>query len=202
MVRRGAHAFSFEVRSFRERRHPAFEGGPADRSARSEPRMMVRRMIRIANGIGGFFIVLMMLHIVVDVFSMWLFNHPILGTLEIVSNYYMVAVIFFPLAFVQLNKKHISAELLSSLFGRTGQRILDVILYIVTSAYCGLFAWQSAVVALESTRKHEFVDATGYLITIWPSRWVLPLGFAAMAIVALVQAFSSHDDAPSPSTDA
>ncbi len=163
--------------------------------------MMVRRMVKIANGIGGFFIVLMMLHIVVEVFSMWLFNHPILGTLEIVSNYYMVAVIFFPLAFVQLNKKHISADLLSSLFGPTGQRILDVIIYFATAAYCGLFAWQSAIVALESTRKHEFVDATGYLITIWPSRWVLPLGFAAMAIVALVQAFIPNGDKLNPSTD-
>ena len=163
--------------------------------------MMVRRMIKIANGIGGFFIFLMMLHIVVDVFSMWLFNHPMLGTLEIVSNYYMVAVIFFPLAFVQLNKRHISAELLSSLLGPTGKRIQDVVIYLMTAAYCGLFAWQSTIVALESTRKHEFVDATGYLITIWPSRWVLPLGFAAMAIVALVQAFSPSDEAPNPSAD-
>ena len=163
--------------------------------------MTVRRIVGLANGIGGVFIVLMMLHIVIDVLATWLFNYPILGTLEVVANYYMVAVIFFPLAFVQLNKNHISADFLASAFGIRGRRWMDAIICLVIAAYCGLFAWRTAVVALESTEKHEFVDATGYLITIWPARWVLPLGFAAMAIVALVQSFSSNDDKPNPPAD-
>ena len=60
---------------------------------------------------GGVLVMAMMLHIVADVLSKWLFNFPLDGTLEIVSHYYMVGLIFLPLAFVQQKGSHIVAEI-------------------------------------------------------------------------------------------
>ena len=62
------------------------------------------------SAIAGVFVVVMMLHIVADVLAKWLFNYPIVGTLEIVANYYMVALIFLPLAYVQRAGGHIIVE--------------------------------------------------------------------------------------------
>ena len=47
--------------------------------------------------IGGAALILMMLHIAADVVARYIFNAPLHGTVEIVSAYYMVAVVFLPL---------------------------------------------------------------------------------------------------------
>ena len=64
-----------------------------------------------ATAIAGVFMVAMMLNIVADVLSKWLLNFPIDGTLEFVANYYMVGLIFLPLAYVQRAGGHIVVEI-------------------------------------------------------------------------------------------
>jgi hypothetical protein len=51
--------------------------------------------------IGAAIITLMALHVIADVSCRYLLNQPLPGTIEIVSLYYMVAVIYLPLAYVQ-----------------------------------------------------------------------------------------------------
>ena len=46
---------------------------------------------------GGILMVLMMLQITLSVLGRYLISQPIPGTLEVVSSYYMVGVVFFPL---------------------------------------------------------------------------------------------------------
>ncbi len=73
------------------------------------------RVVDIASwilmAIGGVVIILLMLHITADVAGKYFFNTPIIGTLEIVSRYYMVAVVFLPLAFVQIRRQHLTVEM-------------------------------------------------------------------------------------------
>src|SRR3546814_20205192 len=49
----------------------------------------------------------MVLHIVADVMARYLFNQPLAGTIEVVSNWYMVGVAFLPLAYVQWHREHL-----------------------------------------------------------------------------------------------
>jgi TRAP-type C4-dicarboxylate transport system permease small subunit len=126
-----------------------------------------------------------MLHVVADVMSKWLFNFPLVGTLEIVSNYYMVALIFLPLAYVQRAGGHIIVEIFTQSLARRAILVFDAAIGLFMFAYSALFVWRTTVEAIHKTAELEYLQATGLLITIWPVRWFLPLGFAVMGLIAL-----------------
>ena len=81
---------------------------------------MVRRVLNYTSTlvawVSGAALLLMMLHIAADVALRYLFSAPLHGTVEIVSTYYMVAVVFLPLALIELRNGHIVVELVSQHF--------------------------------------------------------------------------------------
>ncbi len=131
---------------------------------------------------GGVFIVLMMLQIVADVLGRELFSLPIDGTLEIVSFYYMVAVTFFPLAFVSHGEGHITVELFTRGLPRRGLAGLEVAVGLVCLGFVVLFVYQTWIAALASFETGEMWETSDDLITIWPSRFALPIGAVLMGI--------------------
>ena len=75
----------------------------------------IERLIRIISdillSISIVCLILMMGHVVLDVFMKITFNSPIIGTLETVSYYYMVGAVFLPLAAVELKKENVHVDL-------------------------------------------------------------------------------------------
>jgi TRAP-type C4-dicarboxylate transport system permease small subunit len=59
----------------------------------------------------AFLSVVMMVHVTLDVAGRNLFNAPIVGTIEIVSAYYMAPLAFLPLAIITRERGHIIVEL-------------------------------------------------------------------------------------------
>ena len=135
------------------------------------------------GNIAGF---LMMLHIAADVVGRTVFNHPLPGTTEIVSAYYMVAVAYLPWAWVALNNGHITVELFTRKASPATIAWLDIMAKLLTITYIGVFVWQTFTMAIQQTRSGEAWEAsTGYL-PVWPSRWVLPIaGFVMVAYLVL-----------------
>jgi TRAP-type C4-dicarboxylate transport system permease small subunit len=129
---------------------------------------------------------LMMLHTAVDVAGRTLFNHPLPGTTEIVSAYYMVAVAYLPWAWVALNNGHITVELFTRRCSPRTIFWLDVMAKVLTVVYVSLFTWQTEYMAVQQTLSGEAWEAsTGYL-PVWPSRWLLPIaGFFMTAYLVL-----------------
>ncbi len=131
---------------------------------------------------GGVFIVLMMLQIVADVLGRELFGLPIDGTLEIVSFYYMVAVTFFPLAYVSHGEGHIMVELFTRGLSRRKLAGLEAVVGLACVAFVVMFTYQTWIAALESFDTGEMWETSDDLITIWPSRFALPIGAFLMGI--------------------
>lgn len=129
----------------------------------------------------------MMLHIAAEVIARVVFNNPLEGTTEIVAGYYMVAVVFLPLAWVARQDDHIFVELFTRrLKPRTVLR-LDVFAGLMTLAYIAFFTWQTGAKALEETMAGEVWEtASGYL-AIWPSRWLLPVAGLLMTLYVLLR---------------
>ena len=127
----------------------------------------------------------MMMHVTLDVAGRVIFDHPLSGTIEIVSGYYMVAVTFLPLAYISRKEGQIVVELFTrGLSARSLSRFSRVI-NVITVAYLFLVAWKTTEMAIEQTLEGEnWESATGF-ITIWPSRWALPIGFGTMAVYIL-----------------
>lgn len=152
---------------------------------------MVSLLDRISAGIsralmvaGCLFLLLMMLHVSADVILRFVVNEPIIGTLETVSYYYMVLAVFLPLASVERAGEHIRVDLFVQLMPRWLQLGLYLMGCVIGLAYFGVLAWQGYVDALRSTERLETI-MSNFLFYIWPSRWALPVGFAAVVLAVL-----------------
>jgi len=131
-------------------------------------------------------VIVMMLHVCADVAGKYV-SRPIYGTIEVVSAYYMVAAVFLPLAYVSARDRHIVVELFTrNLKGRRLTRWQGAV-GIVTFAYVALMAWMTLEEAIERTVGREVWESSGSFIYVYPSRWMLPAGCAAMAAVVLVK---------------
>jgi TRAP-type C4-dicarboxylate transport system permease small subunit len=132
---------------------------------------------------------LMMLHITADVTGRVIFNYPLEGTIEIVSGYYMVAISFLPLAYISRHEGHIAVELFTR--GLAGHQMLrlEVIVNIVTVAYLAVFTWKTGEGAYFQTVSREVWETATGFVSMWPSRWALPIGTGVMAIYLILRIF-------------
>ncbi len=132
--------------------------------------------------IGGVFIVLLMVQVVFDVIGREAFGYPIDGTLEIVSFYYMVGVTFLPLAYVSHEEGHIMVEMFTQKLSRPKLAGLEAIIGIICFIFVVVLFVQTWDAALESYEIDEMWETSDDLITIWPSRFALPIGVFLMGI--------------------
>ncbi|MFP1633183.1 TRAP transporter small permease [Zhengella sp. ZM62] len=139
--------------------------------------------------IGGLAIIVLMLHITADVAGKYFFNQPIIGTLEIVSRYYMVACVFLPLAFVQIRRQHLTVEMFTMGLSKRRLAGLDGVVSIAGLAYVGLLTWLVLDQAAAATRDREILSLSFFDLPAWPSRWILPLSFGLFAFVLAIQAW-------------
>ncbi|MBU2359182.1 TRAP transporter small permease subunit [Loktanella sp. M215] len=130
-------------------------------------------------------LMLMMVHVTVDVVGKFVFHRPVPMTLEMVSNYYMVAVVFLPFAAVERMNGNIHVELIYALLPRVARRLLDLISYVLFAALLYLLTTSSWAVAVKKYNVGEFIMGS-YAVPIWPSRFLLPVGTAlALALVVV-----------------
>ncbi len=145
---------------------------------------IISRLAKMAELLGAAVLLLMVLHIVADVTSKYLFNYPLPGTLYIVAHYYMVACVFMPIAMVEQTRGNISVDLFYRMVPRPAQVALTVLGTIATLTFFALLGYRSVFDALKAMAKGEYIDGT-IILQIWPSRFVLPICFA-LAILTLL----------------
>lgn len=149
---------------------------------------LLDRAAQILMLFGAILIGLMTLHVALDVSLRYAFNTPLPGTVSFVSHYYMVAVIFAPLAYVQSKREHFYAEIITQLLPAPIVRMLDVICLVTTALVLAFLVWCTATYALSFTRVNASVETGFFAIPTWPSRWFVPFGLGLMALYAAIQA--------------
>lgn len=140
--------------------------------------------------------VAMVLHIVVDITLRFLFNVSISGTIEIVSNWYMVAVAFLPLAYVQLRREHLIVEVFTQSASRRTLLWIDSIVYAICIGVLILYIVQVTDTAIAKTEIAETVETPWFQVPVWPTRWFLPIGLGAMALCMLAQVLTGMRSEP------
>jgi TRAP-type C4-dicarboxylate transport system permease small subunit len=130
---------------------------------------------------------LMMLHISADVTGRTVFNHPLSGTTEIVSAYYMVAAAYLPWAWIARNNNHIHVELFARLLPAKVNAFLEPTVQLLTIVYVSIFTWETFIRAVHQTVTGEVWQAGTTYIPVWPSRWLLPLAGGLMVLYMLVR---------------
>lgn len=148
--------------------------------------------------VAGLTIVAMMVHICLDVLIRSTAATPLIGTLEIVSNYYMVAVCFLPLTtlvyrmdqpFVEVFTRKLSPLVIARLDGTAN--FLAFLTFISIALSSGFYA-------MEQTRKGEFLDLVYFDLPIWPTRWIAAVGFLAASVAAVHVLVASARTAMTP----
>ena len=145
-------------------------------------------------------LLMMMLQTVVDVLLNNLIGAPIEGNLEIISAYHMVLVVFLPLAYVELKHEHISSDIVVGLMPSRWRRAIYVFGALISCLFFAVLAWQTWLDALSSYQIKEVIMGSVY-VEIWPSKFSLPIGFAAIFLVLvlhILKAITDPDFNPAP----
>ncbi len=137
--------------------------------------------------VGTIALILMAVHVTSDVIGRLIFTKPVYGTTEIVSFYYMVAVVCLPLAYMELRDDHITVEIIYLKLPMLLRRIVFVFSTLMTALFFGLFAYQSWFDSLKAMAAREMVMGNAF-IEIWPSRFFLPASFGLLVLATLLRA--------------
>lgn len=141
--------------------------------------------LRALSWVGTACILLMMLHVTVDVVMRYVFNSPLPGTLNIVSRYYMVIVVFLSLAVAERQDAHISVEIVYDRLPARLRRVLALLAWLLTALTFAAIAIRAGEVAWAKTLIRASVDEGTKVIPIWQSYWPVVVGSAAIAVLAL-----------------
>jgi len=136
--------------------------------------------------VGGIALMLMMVNVTADVIGKFVFSAPVPVTLEMVSNYYMVAVVFLPLAAVERMNGNIHVELIYTHLPRVIKRLLDLVTHVLFAGLLYLLTTSTWVVAMKKYNVGEFIMGS-YPIAIWPTRFIVPVGCALALALVLVK---------------
>lgn len=141
--------------------------------------------------LGGAIMLLMMLQVSADVLMKHFLNWPIPATLETVSGYYMVALVYLPLGAVTRDHQHLEVELFTQ--GLPPRRLAVFKLFgcLVGAAYVALLCWRGAEEALHMTRIGEVWETATWNMQVWPSRWFFPVGCALMLVHLVILALDN-----------
>lgn len=150
---------------------------------------LAHRLTLALTWIAGAALVLMMTHVAGDVILKYLFNMPIPGTAEVVAAYYMIGVVFLPLAWIEAHNRPIVVELFYDRMPTWAKPPLDLLGTAASLVFYGFLLWQSIKIALESFEKGEYVDGM-WRVVVWPSRFLIPLGLLIAMLVLLVRLLS------------
>jgi TRAP-type C4-dicarboxylate transport system permease small subunit len=137
--------------------------------------------------VAGLILVLGIMHVTADVFMKYLFSRPIPGTIVYVSNYYMTAIVFLPLASAELRHQHIAVDLWPSSTPAWLDRLGARLTWGISAAVYALLTWNTWQDAYRKFEEGEYVlDQSGFVST-WPSYFILPLGMALMTALLLTK---------------
>lgn len=147
-----------------------------------------RLVVRISDGlalVGAIGVVAMLVHITAYVVLRQFSHSPVPATVEIVSYYYMILITFLPIAWAERRGEMISIEIFAHLMtGRIG-RINEIFVALVTSGVYAVLTYTTWLVAMREFSARSFVISLSVAIPVWPSYFVLPIGFALAAVVTL-----------------
>lgn len=150
-------------------------------------RWVITYLCNILMFIGGAAMMMMMIQICMDAAMRTLANSSVPGTLEIVSFYYMVAVVFLPLAYIQLHRGHVIIELFTAGLSPRANSFIDGLVYTFAAFAMAYFTWAAFNKAVAMTNLREFVLGI-MLIFTWPARWFVVAGTGLMSIVYALNA--------------
>ncbi|MGE5146880.1 MAG: TRAP transporter small permease [Candidatus Eiseniibacteriota bacterium] len=148
---------------------------------------LLARLSGLLIGVADLLVVVMTLHICADFALRLVAGASIEGTIEIVSRFYMAAVVLLPLAHVQRARQHIEAGGFARIIPAALKRPVAALADLGMAAIAGLLCWQMASEAATLTANHAQIELATGSLPLWPIAWLAPVALGALALVAAAQ---------------
>ncbi|QKV17882.1 TRAP transporter small permease [Oricola thermophila] len=165
----------------------------------------MRLLYRLQDGflallalIGALAIVALMIHVVTDVALRNTTNTPIPATYEIVTNYYMIALAFVPLAWVERRGGMVQVEVIEPLLNARALLWSDRLVALVSTIVYGALTWVTWLTALKNFETGVFVMAQNLAFPTWPAYFLVPLGFGLAALTTFIRMILPRRDTGHP----
>ena len=144
---------------------------------------VVRVIDRWILALAGVALVLMMLHISIDVGANILLGAPVPLTNATVTQYYMIAVAFLPLAAGEYRGAHIGVDLVVNHLAASTRRWLDHLVQTLCFTVYAALAIQASQLAMEKLARNSFLMEQTTRVSTWPSYFLVSLGFGLIALL-------------------
>jgi TRAP-type C4-dicarboxylate transport system permease small subunit len=122
-----------------------------------------------------------------EVIFRYLFNKPILGTVEI-SSYLLVIFCFTGVAFTQSQRGHINIELVTQRLPASLQRTLRIITLILSFVTFVVVTWQMAGAFWKSWEMQE-VRWGALPLPVWPVKFMIAFGSLTLCLQFLLDIY-------------
>jgi TRAP-type C4-dicarboxylate transport system permease small subunit len=118
-----------------------------------------------------------------DVVGRYLFNKPILGTVEI-FEILLPGIVLLGLAYTQLVKAHVRVELFYSRFRPKRQAVVGLAITLWTIILFAIIAWRGTVLAISYWRYERMIS--NIQVPMYLVQLLVPLGALAIILVLVV----------------
>lgn len=141
----------------------------------------------IARTIAALAIIVLMLQIMVNVAARTIFNHPLPGSLEITQYWYLPIAALLGIVSAQVRNENLRADILFGRMPAAARYWIAVVTNVLCTVVAAGFAYFSLQTALDNMSIGKTAGISGFIM--WPATFVVPVAFALLAIVYLVQIF-------------
>lgn len=130
-----------------------------------------------------------MVHVGIDVLSRQALRVAVPATSEFVTRYYMIAIAFLALPWLERQKGMIEVEVINGLLSKRADRWLAALVNVVSCvAYLGL-AWLTWNEATHAFNIGSYAVSLGFRLPVWPGHFILPVGLFVAALVVGLRIF-------------
>lgn len=144
----------------------------------------VRNISNILNAIGVGMLLILMLQGAADVIGRYLFNRPIIGTVER-GQVLLALMVFLSWGYTQIVKGHVRIEFFIIRFPLRVQLITNLITTLLSLVFFGLIVWQSTILALEYFELGQLVYVIHWPVA--PFALFAPIGALVLCIVLAME---------------
>lgn len=148
-------------------------------------------LANVAALAAGIVMLCMMVQIAFDAMLKHLANQPIPATLEITSSYYMVALVYLPLALVTRRGGHIEVELFTQGLSPRALAAVKAFGGLIGIFYVSLLVWRGGGEAVHMTSVAEKWETATWDMQVWPARWFFPVGCALMLVFLVLHTIAN-----------
>jgi len=145
---------------------------------------IVNNMCRILNTIGAALLFILMVLGAADVIGRYLFNKPIVGTLER-GQIILALMVFLSWGYTQIKKGHVNVELFVSKFPPRIRAVTDFITTLLMLIFTILIVWFSAIMAIETHYSGEKIYVIGWPMA--PFQLFVPIGGIFLCLVFILE---------------